>query len=94
MNGIRHKHWIGLAVLALFSLGLNAKPQSGAEAPPQSMAGDPGPSPTLGAEPSQADDKTAILFDGSSWRGWKRKDGPASQWIGQGDGPVQAGCRH
>ncbi len=90
MNGIRHKHWIGLAVLAVCSVALSAKPQSGAEATTQPMAGDPGPSPTLGAKPSQADDKTAILFDGSSWRGWQRKDGPESQWIVQDDGSVQA----
>ena len=90
MNGIRHKHWIGLAVLALWSVALSAKPQSGAEATTQPVAGDPGPSSTLGAKPSQADDKTAILFDGSSWRGWKRKNGSESQWIVHDDGSVQA----
>ncbi len=90
MNGLESKFWIGAAALAVFSLGLSAKPQSGAEATTQSMAGDPGPSPTLGAKPTQADDKTAILFDGSSWRGWQRKDGPESQWIVQDDGSVQA----
>ena len=90
MNGIRHKHWIGLAVLAVCSVALSAKPQSGAEATTKPMAGDPGPSATLGAKPSQADDKTAILFDGLSWRGWQRKDGPESQWIVRDDGSVQA----
>ncbi len=90
MNGIRNEHWIGLAVLALCSLALSAKPQSGAEATTQPVAGDPGPSPTLGAKPFQTDDNAAILFDGSSWRGWQRKDGPESQWIVQDDGSVQA----
>ncbi len=90
MNGIGSQHWIGLAVLAVCSVALSAKPQSGAEATTQPVAGDPGPSPTLGAKPTQTDDKTAILFDGSSWRGGQRKDGPESQWIIQNDGSVQA----
>ena len=90
MNRIRNKYWIGLGVLAVCSVGLSAKPHSGGEATNQPVAGDPGPSPTLGARPSQADNKTVILFDGLSWRGWQRKDGSESQWIVQDDSSVQA----
>ncbi len=90
MNGIRNKIWIGLGVVAVCCVGLSAKPQSGGEATTQPMAGDPGPSPTLGAKPPTADNKTAILFDGSSWSGWQAKDGSESQWIVQDDGSVQA----
>ena len=90
MNGIRKKCWIGLGVLAVCGVGLSAKPQSDAEVTTRPMAGDPGPSPTLGATPPTTDNKTAILFDGSSWSGWQRKDGPESQWIVQDDGSVQA----
>ena len=90
MNGSRNVHWIGLAVLGICCVGLSAKPQSGQEVTTQPVTGDPGPSPTLGAKPSQADNMTAVLFDGSSWRGWQRKDGPESRWVIRDDGSIQA----
>lgn len=39
--------------------------------------------------PSIDDDKTIILFDGESWKGWKQRDGSPSKWEVQSDGSVQ-----
>lgn len=52
-------------------------------------ASDPGPSPTLGALPPMIDDKTIVLFDGTSWEGWRQADGQPSQWEIQDDGSVR-----
>jgi hypothetical protein len=51
-------------------------------------ATDPGPSPTLGAPPPMIDDRTIVLFDGTSWDGWHDPDGKPSPWKVQKDGSV------
>ena len=35
------------------------------------------------------DDRTIVLFDGTSWKGWQQEDGRPSQWEIQEDGSVQ-----
>jgi hypothetical protein len=40
--------------------------------------------------PPAFDDKTVVLFDGSSWDGWVQRDGSPSQWVVQDDGSVLA----
>jgi hypothetical protein len=52
-------------------------------------AADPGPSPTLGADPPTIDDRTTVLFDGTSWAGWHDRHGEPSRWEIQDDGSVQ-----
>ena len=40
------------------------------------------------AAPTALDDRTVVLFDGSSWDGWVQRDGSPSRWIVQDDGSV------
>ncbi len=40
------------------------------------------------AAPPALDDRTVVLFDGSSWDGWVQRDGSPSRWIVQDDGSV------
>lgn len=50
-----------------------------------------GPAPEIHpAAPPALDDKTVVLFDGSSWDGWVQRDGSPSQWVVQDDGSVLA----
>ncbi|MHC4220217.1 MAG: 3-keto-disaccharide hydrolase [Planctomycetota bacterium] len=53
------------------------------------ISGSPGPA-TRPAAPPQLDDKTVVLFDGTSWAGWVQRDGRPSQWVVQDDGSVLA----
>jgi hypothetical protein len=46
------------------------------------------PSPTLGMKPPALDDRTTVLFDGTTWSGWHRRDGAPSGWTVQDDGSV------
>ncbi|MDY7109434.1 MAG: DUF1080 domain-containing protein [Planctomycetota bacterium] len=55
---------------------------------------DPGPSPTLGAAPPMIDEKTIVLFDGSSWAGWHDRRGEPSSWPVQDDGSVMVTDGH
>jgi hypothetical protein len=48
----------------------------------------PGPSMTLGAPAPRHDQRTVVLFDGSSWDGWMSREGGSSAWEVQGDGSV------
>ncbi|MHC4415103.1 MAG: 3-keto-disaccharide hydrolase [Planctomycetota bacterium] len=52
------------------------------------LPADPGASMSLGARPPAIDEKTVVLFDGSSWAGWVQRDGSPSRWIVQDDGSV------
>ena len=54
----------------------------------QSTVQDPGESMTLGASPPAIDDRVIVLFDGSSWDGWRQRDGQDSRWVVQDDGSV------
>ncbi len=90
MNCCKYKYWFCAAVLVILTFALTAKPQGDSRATTQPIAGDPGASATIGAKPSLADDKTAVLFDGSSWTGWQSKDGSESQWIVQDDGSIKS----
>jgi hypothetical protein len=50
-----------------------------------------GPAPTSRPfAPASFDDRTVVLFDGSSWAGWVQRDGSPSQWVIQADGSVLA----
>jgi hypothetical protein len=49
---------------------------------------DPGPSPTLGAKAPSLDDRTVVLFDGTSWSGWRQRDLQPSAWEVQPDQSV------
>ena len=50
-----------------------------------------GPAPEIhSVAPPAFDDKTVVLFDGSSWDGWVQRDGSPSQWVVQEDGSVLA----
>jgi hypothetical protein len=40
--------------------------------------------------PPAFDDRTVVLFDGSSWDGWVQRDASPSQWVVHDDGSVQA----
>ncbi len=42
----------------------------------------------LGALAAAADDRTVVLFDGTSWNAWTTRDGDPSQWVVQDDGSV------
>ena len=90
MNCCKFKYWYGAAALVILTIAITAKPQGDSRATNQPIAGDPGPSATIGAKPSMADDKTAVLFNGSSWSGWKSKDGSQSQWVVQDDGSIKS----
>jgi hypothetical protein len=56
---------------------------------PQPTPKDPGPSPTMGAKPPALDDRTVVLFDGTSWDGWRQRDLAPSKWQVMNDGTVQ-----
>ena len=43
---------------------------------------------SLGALAAAADDRTVVLFDGTSWNAWTTRDGDPSQWVVQDDGSV------
>lgn len=90
MNCCKYKYWYSAAALVVFTFAITAKPQGDSRATTKPIEGDPGASATIGARPSQADDKTVVLFDGSSWTGWQDKDGSQSQWVVQDDGTVKA----
>jgi hypothetical protein len=50
-----------------------------------------GPAPEIrSVAPPAFDDKTVVLFDGSSWDGWVQRDGSPSQWVVRDDGSVLA----
>ena len=55
---------------------------------PRAAAVEPGEPMTLGAKPPMIDDKTIVLFDGTSWSGWTTREGQPSAWEVQGDGSV------
>lgn len=45
--------------------------------------------PTLGATPGAHEaERIAVLFDGTSWSGWRQRDGKPSPWKVTGDGAV------
>lgn len=90
MNCLRNKIWIGASAIAILTFAITAMPQSDSRATTQPVKGDPGPSATIRAKPSQADDKTDVLFDGSSWTGWQNKDGSKSPWTIQRDGSIKS----
>ena len=43
---------------------------------------------TRSGEPPRIDDRTVVLFDGTSWDGWVQRDGSPSRWEVQADGSV------
>lgn len=43
---------------------------------------------TLQAAAPRVDERTAVLFDGSSWDGWATREGGSSPWAVQPDGSV------
>ena len=73
---------VGTAFLAVWALGWAV-----GIAPPV----EPPESPTLSAPPPMMDDRTVVLFDGSSWSQWRTRKGEASAWTLQGDGSIQVG---
>lgn len=77
------------ALLAAGAAAAWAAQTTGDNASSGPAASDPGPSPTLGAPPPMIDDKTIVLFDGTSWAGWQQEDGRPSQWETQEDGSVR-----
>lgn len=75
-------------VLVIVTAGCTALAAAAASAPPTSRPAGVGPSPTLGAPPPAFDDRTVVLFDGTSWSGWVQRDGTPSPWAVQDDGSV------
>ncbi len=65
------------ALSATIVADAKAMAQASTGAPQQPMA-HPGPSPTLGAQPSMVDDRTVILFDGHDFSHFITKDGRLS----------------
>ncbi len=98
MNCCKYKYWYCAAALVVLTIGgcatkrtaKSSMPQGDSRPTSQPIAGDPGASATIGANPSQADDKTAVLFDGSSWADWQSKDGSQSPWVLQDDGSIKS----
>ena len=48
-------------------------------------------SPTLNAPAPGLDGGTVVLFDGTNWDAWTKRDGSASEWAVQEDGSVEVG---
>jgi 3-keto-disaccharide hydrolase len=71
---------------ALTALSALAQTTTAPTAPARHVATDPGPSPTLGAKPPALG--AVVLFDGSSWSAWHRRDGQPSEWQLQEDGAI------
>jgi hypothetical protein len=78
---------IALLVIAATFLHASAAPSNDRPSTPPAVR-DPGPSPTLGAQPPPLDGKTIVLFDGTSWDGWQDRNGQPSRWALQDDGSI------
>ncbi len=75
------------AAIVVATVGFAAMAQNTGQAT-RPATKDPGPSPTLWAQPPKIDENTVVLFDGESWTGWRKRDGTPSQWEVQADGSV------